>query len=97
MNEINVKILLEDDNFIYFELSLSKSPFVKATLSLDDQTSDIMKNLYLYFIDWKQYWLEALSGAGGDMVNEIRNNRSSKFIIENYSERMRKLAGVSKK
>lgn len=93
------KILLEDDNSIYFELSLTKKPFVKATMSLDDQTSEIMKNLYLYYLSWKQYWLESLSGAGGgtDMVSEIRKNRNSKFIIENYSNRMMTLAGVKRK
>ena len=84
------KILLEDDNFIYFELSLTKKPFIKAIMSLDESTADIVKNLYLYYGDWKQYWLQSLSGAGAstgnsaDMVNEIRNNRTSKFIISNY-------------
>ena len=97
------KILLEGDNFIYFELSLTKKPFIKAVFTIDENTSDIIKNLYLYYGDWKQYWSETLSGGVGvsgnsaDMVSEIRKNRTSKFIIENYSERMRKLAGVKGK
>ena len=92
------KILLEGDNFIYFELSLQKPPFIKAEMSLNDQTADVVKNLYLYFTSWKQYWLEALSGAGNsaDMVSEIRKNRTSKYIIERYSNRMQILAGVKK-
>jgi len=90
------KILLEEDNFIYFELSLQKPPFIKAQMVINEQTADIVKNLYLYYTDWKQYWLGALSGSGNsaDMVSEIRQNRSSKFIIENYSQRMKKLAGL---
>lgn len=97
------KILLEDDNFIYFELSLTKKPFVKAVMSLDENTADIMKNLYLYYGDWKTFWSQTLSGAGAssgnsaDMVSEIRKNRTSKFIINNYSERMTKLAGLQGK
>ena len=97
------KILLEEDNYVYFELSLTKKPFIKAVMSLDESNADIIKNLYLFYGDWKDYWSQTLSGnspASGnsaDMVSEIRKNRTSKFIIENYSERMRKLAGVREK
>jgi hypothetical protein len=91
------KILLENDNFLYFELSLQKPPFIKAEMVINEQTSEVVKNLYLYYISWKQYWLDALSGDNSaDMVSEIRKNRNSKFIIENYSQRMRILAGVKR-
>ena len=98
------KILLEGDNFIYFELALTKKPFIRAVMSVDENTADIIKNLYLYYGDWKQYWSNVLSGAGApasgnsaDMVSEIRKNRTSAFIINNYKERMNILAGLNPK
>jgi|688.fasta_scaffold71021_8 hypothetical protein len=88
------KILLQDDNFIYWEFSLNRNPFIKSNIVLDEDTLDILKKLFDYYSTWKTYWLQALSSKS-TMVQEAKGkNRNSKFIIENHSDRMRKLAGL---
>jgi len=88
------KILLQDDNFIYWEFSLNRNPFIKSNIVLAEDTLEILKNLFDYYLTWKTYWLQSLSSKT-TMVSEARgNNRNSKFIIENHSDRMKKLAGL---
>ncbi len=88
------KILLQDDNFIYWEFSLNRNPFIKSNIVLTEDTLEILKNLFDYYLTWKTYWLQALSSKT-TMVSEARGkNRNSQFIIENHSDRMRKLAGL---
>jgi hypothetical protein len=88
------KILLQDDNFIYWEFSLNRNPFIKSNIVLAEDTLEILKNLFDYYLTWKTYWLQTLSSKS-TMIQEIRGkNRNSKFIIENHSDRMRKLAGL---
>lgn len=88
------KILLQDDNFIYWEFSLNRNPFIKSNIVLAEDTLEILKNLFDYYLTWKTYWLQTLSSKS-TMIQEIRGkNRNSQFIIENHSDRMRKLAGL---
>lgn len=88
------KIMLPDDNFVYWEFSLNREPFIKSNFVLTKNTLSIMKNLFDYHMTWKDYWLQALANKS-TMVQEAKGkNRNSKFIIENHSDRMKKLAGL---
>jgi len=53
-----------------------------------------LKNLFDYYLTWKTYWLQALSSKTTMMSEAKGKNRNSQFIIENHSDRMRKLAGL---
>ena len=88
------KIMLPDDNFVYWEFSLNREPFIKSNFVLTKDTLRIMKNLFDYHMTWKDYWLQALANKS-TMIQEAKGkNRNSKFIIENHSDRMKKLAGL---
>lgn len=88
------KILLQDDNFIYWEFSLNRNPFVKSNIVLDESSLNILKNLFNYYLTWKTYWLQALSSKS-TMISEAKGiNRNSKYIIDNHSDRMKRLAGI---
>jgi hypothetical protein len=88
------KIMLPDDNFVYWEFSLNREPFIKSNFVLTKDTLELMKNLFDYHMTWKDYWLQALANKS-TMVQEAKGkNRNSKFIIENHSDRMKKLAGL---
>lgn len=88
------KILLQDDNFIYWEFSLNRNPFIKSNIVLEEDTLEILKSLFDYYLTWKTYWLQALSSKS-TMVSEAKGkNRNSQFIIENHSDRMKRLAGL---
>lgn len=87
------KILLQDDNFIYWEFSLNRDPFIKSNITLNKNTVDLIKRLYDYYVTWSSYWLSALAEKSN--ISEARGvNRNSKFIIDSYSTRMKKLAGL---
>jgi hypothetical protein len=87
------KILLQDDNFIYWEFSLNREPFIKSNITLNNNTVDLFKRLYDYYVTWSSYWLSALAEKSN--ISEAKGvNRNSKFIIDSYSNRMKKLAGL---
>jgi hypothetical protein len=88
------KILLQDDNFIYWEFSLNRSPFIKSNIVLDDDSLEILKKLFDYYLTWKTYWLQALSSKSNIVQEAKGKNRNSKFIIKNHSDRMKRLAGI---
>lgn len=87
------KILLQDDNFIYWEFSLNRDPFIKSNIALNNNSVDLFKRLYDYYVTWSSYWLSALAEKSN--ISEAKGkNRNSKFIIDSYSQRMKTLAGL---
>lgn len=88
------KILLQDDNFIYWEFSLNRNPYIKSNVVLDESILEMMKNLFNFYLTWKTYWLQALSDKSSMIQEGKTSKRNSKFIIEHHSDRMKKLAGL---
>ena len=98
-------IKLEADNYVKWNFSLQNGAFSEAKLSLNDENNDILTRLYDFYKIWQDEWSKILSLPKDKREEEPENQavalqeiikshpRTPKAIIDNHTERMKKLAG----
>jgi hypothetical protein len=104
-------IILSSDNHIDWKFSLHDGVFIDAKYNLDIDTKDLMSSIFDLYLDWRNSWSKALvtPPAQEAPVQEMpvgqeqpemplqESRRTKEDIINNFSDRMRSLAGIYSK
>jgi hypothetical protein len=100
-------ILLNEDNFIEWSFSLQNGVSINSKLTLNDENVELIPKLYTFYKIWKEEWSKMLTVPAKTeeepmkasqiqestlTLREQKQNRKM-TIINNYSDRMRKLGG----
>jgi len=94
-------ILLSSDNYINWDFSLQNGPFIEAKYKLDSDNHQIIENIYNFYQQWRSEWSKMLTmpptpeidASHEKNIQEIQK-RTKQNIIDNHSERMKRLAGL---
>lgn len=94
-------IRLKGEDIINWFFSLQEGPFVKAKIHLDNDNYNIISKIYDFYKIWKEEWSKALTISSKPETEQEEEEtslqesiRTTSGIINNHSERMRKLAGL---
>jgi len=95
-------VQLTADNFVAWSFSIQNEPFVEAKFNLNLESKKIIDSLYDFYNIWRGEWAKSLSIPPSVApeklpVTEAYNtggNRNRSQLINDHSERMKRLAGL---
>lgn len=98
-------ILLSGENYIEWKFSLQNGLTINASLTLDSENFDIFSKLYNFYKIWREEWSKSLTIPKDEelaveeplseaFIMRKRRSRDKLDIINDHSDRMRRLAGL---